>query len=300
VILVFGAHGQLGRELAAAAAAEQTGIVGLDIDEVDIVDPVAVGQAMARLQPALVVNAAAYTKVDLAESEAEAAWQANATGPEVLAEEAHEAGVPIVHISTDYVFDGSKVGAYREDDPVAPIGVYGQSKAAGEAAVRQATPRHLILRTAWLYSPYGENFVKTMIRLAATRDELRVVADQFGSPTAAADLARAILSVAPRLIGGDAGACGTFHLTGNGRTNWFGFAERIVDTQARMTGRRPKVTPIATADYPTAARRPANSVLDCGRFAETFGIRLPPWQDAVDRTVAQILAPETLQNDAAS
>jgi dTDP-4-dehydrorhamnose reductase len=292
VILLFGANGQLGRELIAAARDAQIRIVGPDMKEVDIVDPAAVGDAITQLRPGLVINAAAYTKVDRAESEPQSAWRINAIGAKVLAELADSAGIPIIHISTDYVFDGTKIGPYLEDDPVAPIGVYGRSKAAGEAAVRQAAPRHLILRTAWLYGRYGDNFVKTVIRLSAERDELRIVADQFGSPTSAADLAQAMLAAVPRLLSADA-TYGTFHLVGSGATSWFGFAERIVAGQASITGRRPKLTPIATADYPTAARRPQNSVLDCRRLAETFGIRMGPWQEAVDRTVTQILSSDT-------
>jgi dTDP-4-dehydrorhamnose reductase len=289
MILLFGARGQLGRELAAAAAAANIYVGGPGRDEIDIADPKAVGDAIARRQPDLVINAAAYTKVDRAESEPQAAWRANAIGPKVLAEATDKAGIPIVHISTDYVFDGTKDGPYREDDPIAPLGVYGQSKAAGEAAVRKAAPRHLIVRTAWLYSRHGSNFAKTMIRLAAERDELKVVADQFGSPTAAADLAHAIVGIAPRLV--EPGMpCGTFHLAGDGATSWFGFAARIVEEQARITRRRPKLTPIATADHPTAARRPKNSALDSDRFAEAFGVRLGAWQDSVAPTVAAILS----------
>lgn len=291
MILVFGAQGQLGRELAAAAAETKIEMNGVGREEVDIADAGAVGAVLARLRPDLVINAAAYTAVDRAESEPELAWRTNAIGPGVLAERADRSGIPIVHISTDYVFDGTKTGPYREDDPVAPIGVYGKSKAAGEAAVRGAAPRHLILRTAWLYSRHGSNFAKTVIRLAAERRELRIVADQLGSPTAAADLARAILGVAPRLLAADA-VYGTFHLAAGGATSRFGFAERLIDEQARITGRRPRVTPITSAEYPTPARRPQNSILDSSRFAETFNIRLEPWRNPVAREVAAILAAE--------
>jgi dTDP-4-dehydrorhamnose reductase len=293
VILLFGARGQLGRELAAAAANSAIEIAGPGRDEVDITEPEAVGDAIGRLRPDLVVNAAAYTGVDLAESEPQLAWRANAIGPRVIAEAADRVGIPLIHLSTDYVFDGTKGGPYNEDDITAPVGVYGKSKAAGEVAVREAAERHLILRTAWLYGRHGNNFAKTVIRLATERQELKIVADQIGSPTSATDLARAILSVAPRLLEADA-TYGTFHLAGSGATSWFGFAERIVDLQAGITGRRPEVTPIATADYPTAARRPRNSVLDSSRFSDTFGIRLAPWQDAVERVVAAILSAEAV------
>lgn len=291
MILLFGVEGQLGRELRAAAAAAEIGIAGPTEAEVDIADQAAVVGVIGRSQPELIINAAAYTNVDRAESEPKTAWRVNATGSKVVAEAAARAGVPLIHISTDYVFEGSKTGAYREDDPVAPISVYGRSKAAGEEAVRKSTPYHLILRTAWLYSRYGHNFAKTMIRLALERDELRVVADQFGSPTAAHNLARTIVGIAPRFRDPDA-PYGTFHLAGDGVTNWADFADRIIAAQARITGRRPAVVPITTADYPTAARRPQNSALDSARFAATFGLRLGAWQDAVGPTVTAILSSE--------
>ena len=293
MILLFGAQGQLGQALLAAAAAEEIDVTGPAEEAVDITDAKAVGETMAHLRPDLVINAAAYTDVDRAESDVEMAWRVNAVGPQLIAEGAARAGVPVIHISTDYVFDGTKTGAYREDDPVAPISVYGKSKAAGEAAVRRATRRHLILRTAWLHGPYGRNFAKTVIRLATDRDELRIVADQFGSPTSAADLALAILRVAPRLLTAE-DRFGTFHLAGDGATSWFGFAESIVDELAKITGHRPNVTPIATAEYPTAARRPQNSVLDSTGFAEAFGIRLGRWQGSVGTTVTAILTAEAV------
>lgn len=293
MILLFGAKGQLGRELIAAANAAKFEVYGPGEDEIDVADPKMVGGAIARLRPDLIINAAAYTNVDGAESEPELTWRANAIGPKVIAEAASRGGIPLVHLSTDYVFDGAKTGPYREDDPVAPINAYGKSKAAGEVAIRQATPLHLILRTAWLYGRHGNNFVKTVISLAAECEELRIVADQFGSPTAAVDLARAILRVVPRLLEADP-PCGTFHLAGDGATSWFGFAERIVDAQADLTGRRPKVTPIATSEHPSAASRPRNAVLDSARFAETFGIRLPPWQEPIGQVVAAILAAEAV------
>jgi len=293
VILLFGIRGQLGRELLLAAAEANGAIDGPAKSEFDIADPAAVGEAMAQFRPDLVINAAAFTDVDRAESEPEAAWRANATGPRVIAEAAARADVPLIHLSTDYVFDGARAGPYCEDDPVAPISIYGQGKAAGEMAVRRASARHLILRTAWLYSRHGRNFAKTVIRLAAERDELRIVADQFGSPTAAADLARAIVGVAPRLLEPDA-THGTFHLAGEGVASWFDFAERIVDERAKITGDRPGVTPIVTADYPTAARRRQNSALDCTRFADAFGTRLGPWQDSVGPVVAAILSAEAV------
>jgi len=210
VILLFGANGQLGCELTRASAARAIPLVALSHADADIADEAAVRAAISRHKPSLVVNAAAYTKVDAAETETDAARRGNEIGPALLAAASAAAGVPLVHISTDYVFDGSKRGAYVEDDPIAPINAYGQTKAAGERAVRVAAPHHLILRTSWAYGEFGQNFLKTMLRLAATRDELRVVSDQRGCPTSTPDLAAAILAIAPRLAAGE-NVWGTYH-----------------------------------------------------------------------------------------
>lgn len=289
MILLFGANGQLGQELSRTCAARGVALTALSRAQADIADGEAARGAIDTHRPALVVNAAAYTKVDLAETEIEAARQGNEIGPQRLAQACAAAGLPLVHISTDYVFDGTKTGAYLESDAVAPSGSYGLSKAAGEAAVRAAHPRHVILRTAWVYGEFGNNFLKTMLRLAATRDELRVVADQHGCPTATPDLADAILNLAPRLIAGE-DVWGTYHFAGSGATTWHGFASRIVAAQAPLTGRSPRVTPIATADYPTPARRPANSELDSGKFARTFGFRARRWEEQADTITRAVLA----------
>jgi dTDP-4-dehydrorhamnose reductase len=288
VILTFGGNGQLGRELVRASAAQRMALVAVSRTEADIADSAAVRAAIARHRPELIVNAAGYTKVDLAESEPEAARAGNEIGPAVLGAACAAAGIPLIHISTDYVFDGTKPTAYVEDDPVSPIGVYAQSKADGEAAVRAEAPEHMIIRTSWVYGEFGNNFLKTMLRLAATREELRVVADQRGCPTSTDDLARIILRIAPRLIAGD-DVWGTYHFAGSGATTWHAFASRIVAAQAPLTGRSPRVTAITTAEYPTAARRPANSELDCGHFARMFGIRARPWSEEVDR-ITRIVA----------
>jgi dTDP-4-dehydrorhamnose reductase len=290
VILMFGGNGQLGQELTRAATGKRTPLIALGHEQADITDAAAVADALARCRPALVVNAAAYTKVDLAESEAVAAAAANADGPAVLATACSRAGVPLLHISSDYVFDGSKQSPYRESDPVAPLGVYGRTKAAGDAAVRDILTRHIILRTAWVYGEFGQNFLKTMLRLARERDELRVVADQRGSPTSTRELATAILRIAPKLAA-DADVWGTYHLTGSGATSWHGFAAAIVAAQAPLTGRAPKLTAITTAEYPTPAARPANSVLDCSRFERVFGFHARAWADeAADITRAVVLS----------
>lgn len=294
MILVFGGNGQLGQELVAqaltrASAAANSLLTALSRSEADIADATAVRRALATHKPKLVVNAAAYTKVDLAETEVEAARQGNEIGPQLLAQACQDLRLPLIHISTDYVFDGTKAGPYLETDPVAPMGSYGRSKAAGEAAVRAANPHHVIIRTAWVYGEFGNNFLKTMLRLASTRDELRVVADQHGCPTSTTDLARAILMIAPRLIAG-ADVWGTYHLAGTGETTWHGFASRIVAAQAPLTGRNPRVTPITTADYPTPARRPANSRLDCQKFFSVFGVRTHAWEDETDRITRALVA----------
>ncbi len=289
-ILLFGAGGQLGRELAALALARGVSLTGLSRAEGDITDPVAVEVALAAHRPALVVNAAAYTAVDRAESEPDTAFAANALGPELLGQACAATGVPLLHISTDYVFDGAKSTGYIETDPVSPLGVYGHSKAEGEARLRAACARHLILRTAWVYGVHGANFLKTMLRLAAERDALRVVADQRGCPTATVDLAEAILAVRTKLLAGGE-PWGTYHFAGTGETSWHGFASLIVAEQAGFTGRNPSVEPIATAEYPTPARRPANSVLNSSLFAASFDMRAQPWQERVREAVATLLSP---------
>jgi len=288
VILVFGGGGQLGQELQRDARTQDIALYALDRSQTDIADAAAVEQAVAEFKPLLCVNAAAYTKVDQAETEIESARRANEIGPGVIAAACAKANIPMVHISTDYVFDGRKVGPYVETDPIAPVGQYARTKAAGEVAVRRNWPHHLILRTAWVYSEFGHNFLKTMVRLAQQRDEIRIVADQHGCPTSARDLARAILQSAKVLIAGDP-VWGTYHFVGAGETTWHGFAERIFAAQSRYTGRHPKALPITTADYPTAAVRPVNSVLDSTRFTTTFGIRARPWTDEADAITAAVV-----------
>lgn len=282
MILLFGAGGQLGRELTRAGAARTVPLCGLSHAEADIADESAVRAAIGRHKPALVVNAAAYAKVDASESETQAAQLGNEIGPAVLAAACAAAGAALIHISTDYVFDGSKDGAYIENDPIVPINAYGRTKAAGEQAVRDAARKHVILRTSWVYGEFGQNFLKTMLALAATRDELRVVSDQHGCPTSTADLADAILAVAPRLAANE-NIWGTYHYAGSGVTTWHGFASRIIAAQAPLTGRVPRVTAILAKDFPTPARRPANSVLDCGKFARVFGFTGRPWTEETDR-----------------
>jgi dTDP-4-dehydrorhamnose reductase len=287
IILAFGADGQLGRELAACAGRRDIAIRTMGRAEADIADVDAVSRAVSSTSPAIVVNAAAYTNVDRAEAEPNAAFRANSLGPGVLAAACAAAGVPLLHISTDYVFCGCKSTGYVEEDPIAPLGVYGRSKAEGEAAVRRLLEHHLILRTSWTYGIYGSNFLKTVLRLARERDELRIVADQRGCPTGTADIAEAILSIVPALAQ-RAPVWGTYHFAGQGATTWHGFASEIVDAQAKITKRRPTIVPISTAEYPTAARRPANSELDCSRFAVMFGIKAKDWRERTREVTAAL------------
>jgi dTDP-4-dehydrorhamnose reductase len=288
VILVLGGNGQLGQELARSAALQSIPLTALSRHQLDIGERSAVTTALTHLKPMLVVNAAAYTKVDLAETNVEDARAANEVGPAVLAGACADAHLPLVHISTDYVFDGTKNAPYLETDMVCPLGVYGRTKAAGEQAVREILNRHVILRTSWVYSEFGHNFLKTILRLASSRDELRIVADQYGSPTSAREIAEAILLIAPRLWG-IAELSGTYHLTAEGVTTWHGFASRAVAIQSALTGRSPHVVPIKTVDYPTAARRPLNSRLDCQLFGRTFGYRGRHWTEGVDITTRALL-----------
>lgn len=276
-ILLFGAGGQLGQELLARAPTPDIAIVGRTRSEVDIANEAEVHAALTRIRPDIVVNAGGYTKVDKAEAEPDAAFKANAMGPAVLARACKRAGIALVHLSTDYVFDGKKMGAYVETDPIGPLGVYGRSKAEGEAAVRAELDRHIILRTSWLYGAYGANFLKTILRLAGERDEIRVVADQYGCPTGTVDLAEAVLRVAP-MLGAGSGVWGTYNFAGLGRTTWYGFASVIADELSQLSGRRVNIVPIASAEYASAARRPENSELDSSRFANIFGFSAIPWE----------------------
>ncbi len=289
-VLVIGCRGQVGRELMAARLPAGISRIGLGHGDLDLTDRGAVRRVIDRCRPALIVNAAGYTAVDRAEAEPQAAFAVNADGPARLAEAAAAVGSSLLHLSTDYVFDGAKAGAYTEDDPLGPLGVYGASKAAGERAVRERLEHHVILRTSWIFGTHGTNFVKTMLRLGRERDQLHVVADQRGCPTGAADIADAIFAIAQQLLierRGD--VWGTYHFAGRGSTTWYEFAEAIFERAATFWGRRPAVVPITTADYPTPARRPAASVLDCTRFERTFAIPRRPWTERLDAVLQSLL-----------
>ncbi|MDX7950376.1 dTDP-4-dehydrorhamnose reductase [Lichenihabitans sp. Uapishka_5] len=293
-VVVTGRDGQVVRALMERGPAGMADVVALGRPSLDLADPAGVAAVLAEAMPDVIVNAAAYTGVDKAEQEPEQAWAVNAAGAKAVAEAAASLGVPVIQISTDYVFDGSLDRPYREDDPTAPLGIYGQSKRAGEEAVAAATANHAILRTAWVYSPFGANFVKTMLRVAAGRDALGVVGDQIGCPTSALDMADAILRVARNLVERpDPALRGTFHMSGSGETSWAAFAEAIFQASRNAGGPTARVNPITTADYPTPARRPANSRLDCTKLARLHGAALPPWQDAVERCVIRLVKDST-------
>ncbi len=288
-LLIIGGAGQLASalgELAAARglAAHRVGRPDCDFDRPESIDAV-----FTRIRPRLVINAAAYTAVDAAEDDAAAAFRANRDGPARLAALAAAADVPLIHVSTDYVFDGGKGAPYVETDATAPTGVYGASKLAGEAAVLASGARALILRTAWVYSARGRNFVRTMLAAAAAGRDLRVVADQRGAPTAAEDLASLILDLVARI---DAGLrdedWGLYHAAGSGEASWHAFAQAIFAEAARFGVPTPPIAAIATSDWPTRARRPEDSRLDCEKLRRHFGLALPPWRESLARVVAAL------------
>lgn len=283
-ILVTGGSGQIGRALKRL----RPDLATPTRDQLDLADPEALGEMVAARAWDAVINCGAYTAVDRAEGDVVAAWQVNAIAPAALAAATRNAGIPLIHVSTDYVFDGAKAEPYVEDDAVAPLGVYGASKEAGEQAVRTANPRHIILRTAWVVSPDGANFIKTMLRLGATRPELGVVADQHGCPTSAADIAAAILSIAGRLGQPDA-PVGTYHFVNAGEASWAELAAAVFARAATHGRIVPAVRPITTADYPTPARRPANSRLSTARIERDFAIVPRPWRTAIDAIVDTLL-----------
>ena len=290
-LLLLGGNGQVGRELRRSLAPLGDLLVatreGAGTDLVaDFDAPLALGELVRRVAPDVVVNAAAYTAVDRAETDVEAAFRVNAAAPSALACACAREGSLLVHFSTDYVFDGSGTRPYREDDPTAPLGVYGASKLAGEQAIRDSGARHAILRTAWVYAAHGKNFLLTMLRLGAERDEVRVVADQVGAPTPA----HWIADVTAELVRQGSDASGTWHVTAAGQASWHAFAKALFEEAhaAGLLARLPGVEPITTKEYPTPARRPAYSVLDTGRLRADFGVEPPQWREALRAVIAQL------------
>lgn len=289
-IVQFGATGQVAVEMQRRAQARGVDLVPLARADADLTDADAVTRAIETAGDiTAVVNAAAYTAVDAAEDDREAAFAVNAAAPEAMAKAAAARGVPIVHISTDYVYPGDKDGPYVETDATGPVSVYGASKLAGEKAVAAANRRHLIIRTAWVYAAHGKNFVKTMLRLGAQRGALNIVDDQQGCPTFAGDIAETLLALAAR--GADMDAAdprwGVYHYAGAGATTWRKFAEAAFE-DAPWAGVKAAVTPIPTSAYPTPAHRPANSVLDCAKIQQTFGVAPRPWRDALGEVLAEL------------
>jgi len=285
-IAVTGKDGQVVTALVEAGPNAGVEIVAIGRPVLDLADPATVVPALARARPDVIVSAAAYTAVDKAESEPDLAFAINGAGAGVVAEAAGTLGVPVIHLSTDYVFDGSKPTAYVETDPTGPLSVYGASKLEGERLVAAATPDHVILRCAWVYSPFGTNFLKTMLRLAETRDHLRVVADQHGRPTSAQDIAEAVIAIAKRLkADADPALRGIFHLASTGEAVWAQFADEIFKAASKAV----TVEAITTADYPTLARRPANSRLDGAKLAETYGIVLSDWRQSAAVVVDRLM-----------
>jgi dTDP-4-dehydrorhamnose reductase len=293
IILILGATGQVGKELLSLAPHYLTEVVAPDRTALDLSDVPALAGMIAARPWSAVINAAAYTEVDRAESEEAAAFEANAEAPSRLAAESARRGIPLVHISTDYVFDGRKGAPYFEQDDVAPVNAYGRSKLAGERAVAAANARHVILRTAWVYSPYRKNFVKTILRLARERECLSIVADQRGCPTAARDVARACLEVACRCAAEPEQApYGLYHFAGHGEASWFEFARTIIDTAGGRLGRTPEIIPIRARDYPTPAARAADTRLDCTAVLRAFGVAPRPWREALADTIDRLFTRE--------
>jgi dTDP-4-dehydrorhamnose reductase len=288
-ILVTGGNGQLGTELQRCPWPAGYEIVPIDVAELDLTDTAAIAAKVAEREWAAVINGAAYTAVDKAESDLVTAWAVNAMAPAAFGQACAKAGIPLVQVSTDYVFAGDKQGAWEVDDPVAPLGVYGASKLGGELAVRTSGARHVIVRTAWVVSAHGNNFVKTMLRVGADRDTLTVVDDQRGSPTSAADLAQALATIAVRLIEDDGAPTGTYHFCNAGETSWAGFASEILRQSGDRGGASANVTPITTDQYPTPAKRPANSLLSHDAIRAAYGIEPRAWQDALSDILDELI-----------
>lgn len=286
-VSILGTTGQLATELRLQLPSH--GFELLPPERADFARPGSVGELLSRQRPELVLNAAAYTAVDRAEQEPELAHAVNARAPGEAATWCRENGAVLVHVSTDYVFDGRKSEPYTEADATGPLGVYGASKLAGEVAVREALPKHLIFRTSWVFSSHGHNFVKTMLRLADERPELRVVADQRGRPTGAGELARLIWAVSSQLQRSDDVPWGTYHLASAGETTWHGFAQAILDERAPWRSGRPRLVAITSNEYPTPAKRPRNSSLDTTRFESTFKIEPQAWREELRHVVAKLL-----------
>jgi dTDP-4-dehydrorhamnose reductase len=288
-VLITGCYGQVGCSLTEQLARDaNTVVLALDRDSLDITNQDAVNAAVTKFQPTIIINAAAHTAVDKAEDEIELSYAINRDGPQYLAQAAQDVGAAILHISTDYVFEGNKLGEYAESDTTNPQGVYGSSKLAGELAVAQACDKHIILRTAWVFGENGNNFVKTMLRLSATRDALNIVGDQFGGPTYAGDIANALIQIAQHITQGDTIEYGVYHYSGLPHVNWCEFAETIFDTAVEqgVISKKPCLTSISTEQYPTPAKRPNNSRLSTDKITNVFSIEASDWKVALNNIQA--------------
>ena len=289
-ILITGAQGQVGKELAKVAAEKNFKVIAASRAELDITQRQNVEQYIVQTQPDIVINAAAHTAVDKAETEKDLAFAINYDGASNIALSCEKQNIPLLHISTDYVFDGTNSKAYIETDTVSPLGIYGESKWQGEEAIRQTLNEHLILRVAWVFGAQGNNFVKTMLRLGKDRDELNVVADQFGGPSPAKDIAQTLINLVEQYQENKTLTWGTYHYCGKEKTTWYDFATEIFNQAFKlgMLSKQVKVNPITTAEYPTAAKRPENSMLDCSKIKTTFGIDTPDWKEALQQVLIEL------------
>ena len=289
-VLITGAQGQVGKELSLIAMEKGFDVVAAGRADLDITQFENVENYINKIQPDIVINAAAHTAVDKAEGEQDLAFSINSDGAKNIALACAKQNIPLLHISTDYVFDGSKVEAYNENDDVSPLGVYGTSKWQGEEAIRQNLTQHIILRVAWVFGAQGNNFVKTMLRLGQDRDELNVVADQFGGPSPAKNIAQTLITLVEQFQKNKSLDWGTYHYCGSEKTTWYDFAVEIFEQafELGILNKKIKVNPITTAEYPTPAKRPSNSMLDCSKLAVTFGIEMPKWKDALKHVLIEL------------
>lgn len=293
-IIIFGSNGQLGWSLMRCLQRTDFKVRGGDLPDHDICNQDQVRSIIRKEHADLVINASAYTAVDQAENDEINAFEVNQKGPLYLAEACSMGNVPLIHVSTDYVFDGTAADPYCERDPVNPTGVYGASKLAGEQEIRRKLSSHIIIRTAWLYGIHGNNFVKTMIRLGKDRETIKVVDDQYGCPTYAGDLADAIEVVARKIQGKENVEWGTYHYAGDGKTTWYGFAKKILElAQGVVPLKVSNLVPIKTEEYPTPAKRPGYSVLNCEKIKRNFGIHPKPWETSLENTIRSIIKHDT-------
>lgn len=287
--LITGSEGQLGCELLRQAPLFNIEAVGLDLPCLDITHEPGITKAFKEHKPDILINAAAYTNVDKAETDENACFAVNVNGPKNLAAACRDTGIPMIHISTDYVFDGTKKIPYTENDPVSPANIYGKSKAESEKVIRNILEKHIILRTSWLYGVHGHNFVKTILRLGKEKEVIGVISDQFGSPTSAADLAETILMLSGRIPDKNDIIYGTYNYCGEGITSWHGFAEKIIEIAKQyIPVTTTQVKPLTSEDYPTKAKRPAFSALDCNLIRQKLGIIPKPWQKSLEAVIGKI------------